>query len=233
MRVSSGPHGLRGTAIWLGFACSVMAPRVLWPRFMQLAVAPRILFLLDSFAYVRASWGRECYLQQVLEHLYFSGTNAIAVVLPGACVEGGDYERMYSAAARRFSLSSLSMVVVVSMGNDLIGSLRPMSVRLGATLGVLGGLSQLRRLLGDVQTSLVYGGSGATWGYAEDIAGDYDLCVGAVVSGMAARFDYVTTGATELLGVTPVDAIGHLHFRDAFASGRLLLDCIRPPRSRL
>ena len=235
----TGPHGARGIAIWFKglflrvALCCVMAPRVLFPRFMESRAAPRALFLLDSFAYVCAPWGRECYVQQVLEHLFFAGTIAIAVVLGGACVVRGDYERMYDAAARRFCMGSLSTVVVISMGNDLIASSRPMSLRLDAAPHVVRGLRALRRCLPEVETALVYGAAGVTWGYPASIVQDYDRCVGVVLDGMAPWFDYVTSGASELLGVTPIDAIGHLHVSDALASGRLLLSCMRRPRSRL
>ena len=76
-----------------------MPPRVHFPRFMAMSERPRVLFLLDSFAYLRAAWGRECYVQQVLEHLFYAGTIAIAVVLGGARVIPGDYERMFESAS--------------------------------------------------------------------------------------------------------------------------------------
>ena len=50
-----------------------MGMRVFYPRFAVGRLAPSAMLLMDSFAYLRASWGRECYVQQVLEHLFFSG----------------------------------------------------------------------------------------------------------------------------------------------------------------
>lgn len=207
--------------------------RVLFPRFMDVSQLPRVLFLLDSFAYLRARWGRECYLQQVLEHLFYAGIDAIAIVLGGASVIPGDYERMFELASRRFDMRSLSRVVVVSMGNDLIASTRPITLQADAPPLVIAGLLQLRACFERAQVSLVYGGSGGTWGFPQEITTHYDECVSAVIAGVSSGFSYVTSGAAELRGVQPQDSIGHLSVADAYASGRLLLGCVFPARSKL
>ena len=80
-----------------------MGMRVFYPRFAVGRIAPSAMLLMDSFAYLRAPWGRECYVQQVLEHLFFSGTIAVAVVLGGATLVRGDYGRMYELAGDRLS----------------------------------------------------------------------------------------------------------------------------------
>ena len=210
-----------------------MPPRVHFPRFMAMSERPRVLFLVDSFAYLRAAWGRECYVQQVLEHLFYAGTIAIAVVLGGARVIPGDYERMLELASQRFDMRSLSRVVVVSMGNDLIASARPMTLQADSPPSVVAPLLQLRGCFEHAEVSLVYGGSGVTWGYSPEITVHYDECVSTVIAGVSSGYSYVTSGATELRGVRPVDSIGHLSVSDAYASGRLLLSCLSASRSRL
>ena len=209
-----------------------MPPRVFFPRFMAMSQRPRVLFLVDSFAYVRAAWGRDCYVQQVLEHLFYAGTFAIAVVLGGACVVPGDYERMYELASQRFDMGYLARVVVVSMGNDLIASVRPMTLQAESPPLVVAGLLQLRSCLEPAEVSLVYGGSGVTWGYSPEITVHYDELVSIVLAGVSG-FCYATSGAKELGGVQPVDAIGHLSVGDAYISGRLLLSGASAARSRL
>ena len=145
----------------------------------------------------------------------------------------GDYERMFELASQRFDMGSLSRVVVVSMGNDLIASVRPMTLQAESPPLVVAGLLQLRSCLEPAEVSLVYGGSGVSWGYSPEITVHYDECVSTVITGVSSGFSYVTSGAMELRGVQPVDSIGHLSVTDAYASGRLLLSCSSAARSRL
>ena len=203
-----------------------MGMRVFYPRFAVGRIAPSAMLLMDSFAYLRAPWGRECYVQQVLEHLFFSGTIAVAVVLGGATLARGDYGRMYELAVDRFSMHLMRRVVLVSMGNDLISSMRPMTISMECVPDILSELRRVRGMFASCEAALVYGGSGSTWGYATSVLPVYDRQVNAVISEMGGIFDYVSSGVDLLKGVSPVDAIGHLDVADAFRCGHLLLSAL-------
>ena len=208
--------------------------RAYHPRFARHGFRPALLLLIDSFAYVRGPRWSDCFVQQVVEHLFFAGDLAVAVVLGGARVLRGDYERMFGFAGERYVLGDLRAVLVVSMGNDLIASTRPMRLADVDADAIVSALGRLRALFRSARSALVYGGSGSTWGYAEEVTDLYDSRVGVVLRAAAFDFDYVTSGAAALVGVSPVDAIGHLSLDDAYASGRLLLVVLRGVyRSRL
>ena len=202
-----------------------MTVRVYYPRFAR-GFKPSVIFLVDSFAYLRASWGTECYMQQLLEFLYFSGVAAVAVVMGGARIRRGDYETMYSQVQQRFSMDGLVRVIAVSMGNDLISSTRPLTICEDAVDSILAGLRRFGSLF-SCEVFLVYGGSAVTWGYPEHVRDSYDWQVAAVIAGIQSSFCYVTSGVDALAGATPVDSIGHLDVCDADRCVGLFISLMR------
>ena len=200
------PNGLTGARL-LGsrrylVVVHVMRIRGPWPR--QRPSLSRVLFLLRA-CLSAVGEGMLCAAGAGVQ--FFHGIIAIAAVLCGACVFAGDYQRMYERAREFFDLISVNMVAVVSMGNDLIASSRPIPIRGDLQQWVVDGI---RRVLGRVQSVLVYGGSGATWGYPEGTAEIYDRYVGLIVDAVDHLFHSVTRGVRDLSGVRPTDAIGHL-----------------------
>ena len=225
---------MRGTVARIDARQRGPVMRAYHPRFARYGFRPSSLLLIDSFAYVRGPRWSECFLQQVVEHLFFAGDHAVAIVLGGARVLRGDYERMFAFAGERYFLGGLRAVLVVSMGNDLIASTRPMRVADVDAGDIVSALGRLRALFSSARAALVYGGSGIAWGYAPDVSEPYDARVAAILRSAVFEFDYATSGAAALVGVSPVDAIGHLSVDDAYASGRLLLVSLRGVfRSRL
>ena len=204
-----------------------MSVSVVRPRFQALGQRPIILFVMDSFGYVRSGARWECWVQAFLEHLYFLRLYSVALVLPGAYISRGDY--LDALLDHHEFLDDALMIVIISMGNDLIGSVRPVSV-VESAADVISSLQQLRALIRQAQIlrgypvllSLVYGGSGSVWGYEQSVADAFDHQVRAVLSGVRCDFDFISTGQEHLGGVVPVDAIGHLRRADVPACARVL-----------
>ena len=222
-------------AIWLEvrWVC-IMQARLYHSRYYAHGTPVSLLFILDSFSIARTSWGREQWARSLLEYYFFLGVSAVVVIVSGGCVASGDYLRAYHDFVELYPGDFLKTVVLVSMGNDLIAGTRPIRVDSLAAARVIQGFRLFREAVRhEVRVPVIYGGSASTWGYSPDVWAAYDGAVEEVVAGIAGLFDSVTTGASHLRGVRPVDAIGHLDEHSIFRSGRLLIAAAQVVRSRL
>lgn len=150
---------------------------------------PRLVVVTDSITIVAGPRGRGDATPIVQWMLSMQVSSAFVISYAGARVLSGDYLRIVEAAV---SLGAQHMIIV-SMGNDVTD---------GATAETIteGLRCVLRRF---PAARVVYGASGAVWGYANEA---YDDTVRKVCSTLGC-----TSGARELYGARTSDSIGHFH----------------------
>ena len=148
---------------------------------------PRLVVVTDSITIVAGPRGRWDATPIVQWMLSMQVSSAFVISYPGARVLSGDYLRIVEAAV---SLGAQHMVIV-SMGNDVTATAETITEGLRCVL---------RRF---PAARVVYGASGAVWGYANEA---YDDTVQKVCSILGC-----TSGTRELYGARTSDFIGHLH----------------------
>ena len=152
-------------------------------------VNPRIVVLTDSITNVAGPRGRGDATTVVQWMVSMHVSFAFVISYAGARVLRGDYLRMAEAG---LSLGAQHMLTA-SMGNDLTD---------GATADAI--TNGLRHILYRIPVAtVVYGASGAVWGYADEA---YDVAVCKICADLGC-----ISGADELHGVRTYDRVGHLH----------------------